>query len=240
MRLTVVVPAYNEAEVLPQTLDRLRRCAAAAGSAEVELVVVDNGSTDDTARVATAHGARVVAEPSRRGVGPARNAGAAATEGDALVFVDADVALPDEAIARIAGELEGSDCIGGAFDTDYRPRRRLVRLYLGLWRLVSRATHMAQGACQFCTREAFDELGGYDERFWMGEDGEFWWRLRRLARRRRARVEYVRDLRVVPSCRRFDQWPVWRTLLMTNPFFTAAFARTRRAWATGWYEAPPR
>lgn len=240
MRMSVVVPAYNEVAALPATLGQLGRCAEAARDAEVEIVVVDNGSGDDTAAVAAAHGARVVSEPSRRGVAPARNAGAAATEGDVLVFVDADVTLPDDALERIARELADPDCIGGAFDTDYRPRRRAVRAYLGFWRGVSRVTQMAQGACQFCSRDAFVELGGYDERFWMGEDGEFWWRLRRLARGRGGRAEYIRDLRVVPSCRRFDQWPVWRTLVMTNPLFTAAFARTRRAWASGWYDAPPR
>jgi cellulose synthase/poly-beta-1,6-N-acetylglucosamine synthase-like glycosyltransferase len=202
--------------------------------------VVDNGSTDGTARVAAAHGARVVAEPERRGVARARNAGAAATTGEVLVFVDADVMLPESALARIAEEMAAGDCIGGAFEPDYRPRKRIVRYYLAAWGVFARAARMAQGACQFFTREAFDELGGYDERYWMGEDGELWWRLQLLARRRGARTVYIRDPKVVPSCRRFDEWPVWRTLLTTNPVMSFVFPRTRRVWSSGWYEAPPR
>jgi GT2 family glycosyltransferase len=99
---------------------------------------------------------------------------------------------------------------------------------------------MAQGACQFYRRETFSALGGYDERTWMGEDVELWWRLKRDARRRGARVEYVRDVRVRPSCRRYDQWPLWRTLVLTNPAATTLLARARRAWSQGWYESPPR
>jgi glycosyltransferase involved in cell wall biosynthesis len=238
--ISIVVPAYNEALVLPQTLATLNRGAAALPSGAVELIVVDNGSSDGTAEVAASHGAQAVPEPRGRGVGRARNAGAAASSGDVLMFVDADVVLPDVALLRVASAMADSACLGGAFDTDYRPSRRAMRSYLRFWRAVGLTFRMAQGACQFCSREAFDALGGYDERLWMGEDVEFWWRLRRLARRRGARVEYVRDVRAMPSCRRYDQWPVWRTLLLTNPAFVALFGRSRRAWRSGWYETPPR
>jgi glycosyltransferase involved in cell wall biosynthesis len=238
MQLSVIVPAYNEAHTLREALAHLDRAIRFAGK-PVEVLVVDNGSTDETVEVATACGARVVAEP-RRGVARARNAGVAAAGGDPLVFMDADVLLPESALARVAETMAAPACIGGAFDTDYRPRRRLLALYLRFWRAVGLAFRMAQGACQFCSREAFEALGGYDERQWMGEDVEFWWRLRRLARRWGASVEYIRDLKAVPSCRRYDQWPVWRTLLLTNPATVTLFARWGRAWRSGWYEAPPR
>jgi glycosyltransferase involved in cell wall biosynthesis len=239
MQLSVIVPAYNEAVALPETLAQLNR-AVAWSDAAVEVLVVDNGSIDCTAESARAGGATVVTEPVRRGVGGARNAGARRARGDVLVFVDADVLIPERALARVVEAMSNPACLGGAFDTEYRPRRRVLALYLRFWRVVALSFRMAQGACQFCSRQAFEKLGGYDERQWMGEDVEFWWRLRRLARRRGSRVEYIRDLRVVPSCRRYDSWPLWRTLLLTNPLCTALFARWRRAWWSGWYIAPPR
>ncbi len=156
------------------------------------------------------------------------------------MFVDADVLVPDATLARIVDAMTQPGCVGGAFDTDYRPRRRALRAYLRMWRAVGLALRMAQGACQFCSRDAFAALGGYDERHWMGEDVEFWWRLRRLARRRGQRVVHVRDIRVVPSSRRYDQWPLWRTLLLTNPVTVTLLARRRRTWWPGWYQAPPR
>ena len=100
MRLSVIVPAYNEGRALRGTLTRLGEAVRLAGI-PVEVLVVDNGSTDDTTEVATACGARVVAEP-RRGVARARNTGAAAARAQVLVFMDADVLLPERALARIA------------------------------------------------------------------------------------------------------------------------------------------
>ena len=98
---------------------------------------------------------------------------------------------------------------------------------------------MAQGACQFCRRDVFAELGGYDETMYMGEDVDFFWRLRALARRRGSMTCIIRDLPVVPSARRFNTWPLWRTLALTNPLLVLTLRRRRSAWA-GWYDRAPR
>jgi len=98
---------------------------------------------------------------------------------------------------------------------------------------------MAISATQFCRRDIFDELAGYDETIFMGEDLDFFWRLQKLARRRGLRVAIIRDVTVCPSSRRFDQWPLWRILVWTNPFFLLALRRRRMAW-TGWLAKPVR
>jgi len=97
----------------------------------------------------------------------------------------------------------------------------------------------AQGACQCCGRETFAELGGYDEALFMGEDVDCFWRLRAAARTRGLRTCGIRDLQVATSARRFDTWPLWRTLVLTNPVVALAFRRRRFPWA-GWYDKPPR
>src|SRR5437867_2710499 len=101
-----------------------------------------------------------------------------------------------------------NDCLGGAVDTEYRPRKRAVRAYLSLWRIVGRIAGLAQGATQFCRRDVFVLLRGYDESLFMGEDVDFYSRLRARARRSRGRLSLIRDLQVVPSARRFDIWPL--------------------------------
>ena len=199
---------------------------------------MDNASRDRTAAVASDAGVRVVHEPVR-GVGRARNAGGRAAHGDVLVFVDADTRVAPDLLERIAAAMAEPSCIGGAVDVAHRPRSAVLRAYLAGWRLLGRLFRMWQGAVQFCRRSAFDELGGYDERQWMGEDVDFVWRLRRLARRTDATVALIEDVRVEPSPRRYDQWPVWRTLVFTNPVYVTLFARWRRAWS-GWYDDPPR
>jgi hypothetical protein len=73
----------------------------------------------------------------------------------------------------------------------------------------------------------------------MGEDVDLFWRLRRHARSGAGRVVVLGDVVVRPSPRRFDAWPLWRTLVFTNPLVIRALMRSPRAWH-GWYVSPPR
>ncbi len=151
-----------------------------------------------------------------------------------LVFADADVIVPPTLLEAIHGVMSDPAGLGGGVDVDYRPRRRTVRLYLRAWRLLARLTGMAQGATQFCRAPVFEEVGGYDETAWIGEDVDFHWSLKRLARKTDRTVAFIRHPRVRPSARRFDKWPLWRILVWTNPLFIALFRRRKAVWR-GWY-----
>src|SRR5918993_4444499 len=85
MRISVILPAKNEAEGLQRTLPALR-----AQLPDAEVIVVDDGSTDATAAVAADHGARVLSAPYSMGNGAAIKRGARAASGDIIVFMDAD------------------------------------------------------------------------------------------------------------------------------------------------------
>ncbi|MCY4529381.1 MAG: glycosyltransferase [Chloroflexi bacterium] len=236
MKLTIIIPAFNEEHYLPSTLDSIKTSASrlrAVSDAEVDILVVDNNSEDDTAAVARSNGATVVHEPVQ-GIARARNAGADHAEGDVLVFVDADVVLPDTILERIHTAMSHPDCVGGAVDVEYRPKRRLLRPYLGAWRLLSRLTGIAQGATQFCRKSVFIEVGGYDEKAWIGEDADFFWALKKLAKRTGRKVRFIESPRVQASSRRFDKWPLWKILVWTNPLFIVLFRRRKAFWS-GWY-----
>ena len=241
MNLSVIIPAFNEADYLPSTLDSIQRASAHLRDRTgvgVEVIVVDNDSTDATAEVARDTGATVVRE-TVQGIGRARNCGAGVAQGDVLVFVDADVAVPVTLLEVVHEVMSDPECVGGGFEADYRPRRAVIRLYLRCWRMLARLTGMVQGATQFCRRSAFEAVGGYDENVWIGEDVDFFWSLKRLARERRRSVRVMRCPKVLPSTRRFDKMPVWRVLLFTNPLFIALFRRWKSAWAD-WYRRPVR
>jgi glycosyltransferase involved in cell wall biosynthesis len=228
--LGVVIPARNEARRLPATLRSVQRAAAAAACDGVDVVVVDNDSADGTATVARAHGARVLGDHSV-GIARVRNAGARAVRGDVLVFLDADTTVPDTFLARVAATMADPGVIAGAPVVEHVVTRCALQAYLDGWAVLARTLGMVQGAGQFVRRDAFDAVGGYDETIYMGEDVELFWRLRRD---RAGRVVVLDDVVLRPSPRRFEVWPLWRTLLFTNPLVIRTMMRTRWFWR-GWY-----
>jgi glycosyltransferase involved in cell wall biosynthesis len=241
MLISVVIPAFNEEAYLGETLASLKRAAAFLAEKEVisaEVIVVDNDSLDSTADVARSFGATVIRE-TQHNVAKVRNTGARFANGDVLVFVDADTVVPDMLLRRVVEAMGESTCFGGAVDTDYRPEKLRSKIYLQSRRIIGKLAGMAQGAAQFCRRDVFFALNGYDETLFMGEDVDFYWRLKRFAKRQHGSVCFIDDMQVTPSPRRFDRWGLWRTLIWTNPLFILMFRRRRTAWR-GWYEQVPR
>ena len=109
-QVTIVIPAKNEAVGLHQVLPLIRNAFP-----DAEILVVDDGSTDDTAEVAVGFGARVVTHPRSLGNGAAIKSGARAARGDTIVFMDADGQHKPEDISRLLAELNnGYDMVVGA------------------------------------------------------------------------------------------------------------------------------
>ena len=96
MKVSVVLPAKNEAGGLPRTLAALK-----AQFPDVELIVVDDGSTDETPMLAATHGATVIRSPYSMGNGAAIKRGARAASGDVIVFMDADGQHDPSCISRL-------------------------------------------------------------------------------------------------------------------------------------------
>ena len=114
MTISIVIPAFNEAKYLPNTLNAIKdsnRVFNAAGW-ESEIIVCDNNSTDATSDTATAHGAGVVFEPFNQ-ISAARNAAARAAKGDWLVFVDADTKVSSVLFRSMLRSIVSKKYIGG-------------------------------------------------------------------------------------------------------------------------------
>jgi glycosyltransferase involved in cell wall biosynthesis len=119
MKLPVIVPAFNEERLLSGTLEHVGagiRVFEAQGWS-TELIVCDNNSSDRTADIARAAGARVVFEPVNQ-IARARNTGARAACGDWLLFVDADSSPSPELFRAVLEEIEGGRCVGGGSTID--------------------------------------------------------------------------------------------------------------------------
>lgn len=230
--LSVVIPAYNEEAILGATLAKVRAAcevAVADGYAAPEVIVVDNASTDATHAIAASSGVRVIIEPVP-GIAAARNAGGRKATSDVLFFLDADTEIPPEALSAILTAMQDGRCIGGAPATRYDYRKRTLRPYMAMWALVAKRARMSQGVGQFVTAEAFRALDGYDTRLRMAEDTDFYWRLQDLANERDCDLRFLAEVTIVPSSRRLDEWPIWKTILWTNPLVTRFMLRSPRFW----------
>jgi GT2 family glycosyltransferase len=188
MTLAIVIPVWNGAATLAECLAALRPGLAAGD----ELVVVDDGSTDASAAIAEAAGARVVRQPANGGQAAARNAGVRATRADVLLFVDADVVVAPDVVGRVRDAFATRPAMAALFGSyDDRPRaggvvspyRNLLHHYVHQRGATEAFTFWA--GCGAVRRAAFQEVGGFDERPWRRaiEDIELGYRLRAAGRR---------------------------------------------------------
>jgi glycosyltransferase involved in cell wall biosynthesis len=104
--LSIIIPAYNEERRLPSTLAAVREYVSKTGWEFTEIVVVDDGSVDATAAVATAAGARVLANPGNRGKGYSVRHGMLKAQGEWALFTDADLSAPIAELEKLWGAAE--------------------------------------------------------------------------------------------------------------------------------------
>jgi len=234
--VSVVVPAHQEAAELPRTLANLHAALADAG-VEYELIVVDNASTDSTADVAAHAGARVVSEPYRQ-ISRARNTGAAAATGQWLLFVDADTWPSAELLERTIAELAAGVAGGGALVALERVPNRIYRFGLRLWNAASARLCLAAGCYLFARKEAFDAVGGFDERFFAGDEVFLSRQLKRWARAHERAFGIIESPPVLSSARKADWFtPRHHVLTMLLVLLCPPAMRSRRLMRF-WYKRP--
>ena len=185
MRVSVVVPAFNEERILAASLRSMRAAMEVFDRRgwSSELVVCDNNSTDRTSEIASVAGAKVVFEPVSQ-IARARNTGAAQANADWFVFVDADSHPSSELFADVADAILGGRCLAGGSTVCFDDRRWKLTLLTGVWNALSRITKWAAGSFMFCEAATFRELGGFNQNLYAAEEIDLFRRLKRLARHR--------------------------------------------------------
>ena len=203
VKVSIIVPAFNEERVLEATLRSIRAATPAFERLgwTSELIVCDNNSTDRTAAIATAMGADVVFEPVNQ-ISRARNTGAARATGDWLLFVDADSQPGAELFADVASVIQEGRAIAGGSTVQIDSRDLAARLVVGWWNMVSRTLKWAAGSFIFCDADAFRELGGFSLDLYAAEEIDFFRRLKKLARRTRRNIVILTAHPLVTSARK--------------------------------------
>lgn len=155
--LSIVIPALNEAPRIAAQLQQLQ----ALRRSNVELIVVDGGSTDGTAQAAAALADRVLIAP--RGRASQMNAGAAAGGGRILLFLHADTVLPPNAVSAAVAAINGGSQ-WGRFDVRIEGRHPLLRVVERMMNWRSRLSGIATGdQAIFVRRELFERIGGFPD-----------------------------------------------------------------------------
>ena len=237
-RFSILIPAYNEEQLISATIDSIHHSFAEIGWDSYEIVVCDNNSTDRTAETAQAARARVVFEPHNQ-ISRARNAAAKAARGQWFIFLDADTLLnPDTLRATMAALESGRVGAGGSIaklDSDNVSSRG--RVLMKTWNSLSRTLKLAAGSFIFCRREAWLETGGFDERLYVSEELWFSRKLKRWCRANRMTFVILSATPIVTSARKFDWYSRWR-LVGQFAVFLIPGAWRKRAMCRTWYERP--
>ena len=203
MRISIIIPAFNEEKLIAQSLAAILASSAAFARRgwDTELIVCDNNSTDRTAALAREAGATVVFEPVNQ-ISRARNAGAAHARGDWLVFVDADSWPTPELFDDAARAIESGECLAGGATVRWDTPRLAIRLPAAAWNAVSRVMKWAAGSFMFCEAKAFRESGGFSHALYAAEEVELFRRLKKLARARGLRIVVLHRHPLMTSARK--------------------------------------
>ncbi len=164
MHLSVIIPAFNEARLIERCLQSVSESVAATRTPGFtsDVIVVDNNSTDTTAELARQAGAQVVFEPINQ-IGRARNAGAAHATGDWLLFLDADSLLSPGLLAEILQLVEAGKHVGCGSTLRMDGLPWWAHVTLRIWTGTSVLFRWAAGALVVCRRDAFEDVGGFDQ-----------------------------------------------------------------------------
>jgi glycosyltransferase involved in cell wall biosynthesis len=205
--VSVVIPVYNAAGHLAACLEHLFQ----SSFRDFECIVVDDGSTDNSAEVARSFGAKVVRTEGRRGPAHARNRGAAEAAGEILYFIDSDVAVYAGTLARVCAVFRKDQTltalIGSYDDTpgsgDFMSQyRNLMHCYVHQTARKQACTFWS--GCGAIRRRIFEEFGGFNAGLYGRpaiEDIELGYRLSRAGHR------LLLDRSVL--VKHLKKWTVW-------------------------------
>ncbi len=200
MRISIVIPVLNEAEVLAAHLQKLQTIR----TQDHEVIVVDGGSKDDS---------QCLAEPqvdhllvSTRGRALQMNKGAEVASGDVLLFLHVDTILPNDGIAAIIDRIKPGQEVWGRFDVCLSGNRRFFRVIETMMNWRSRISGIATGdQAIFITRHLFQRMQGFADIPLM-EDVELCRRLKKI------QSPVCLSQRVITSSRRWELGGVFKTI----------------------------
>jgi glycosyltransferase involved in cell wall biosynthesis len=202
--ISFIIPAHNEELWIGRSVSAIRTAADAVGE-PYEIIVVDDASDDATGSIAAGQGARVI-RVEHRHIAATRNAGARAAQGEVFFFVDADTLANADAVRGGLEALRGGAVGGGCIFRFDGLLPLWARILYPVGANLGRLFKVVGGCFLFCRREAFDNVGGFCERYYAAEEIAF---IRAL--KRQGRFVVPRPC-VTTSGRKLGALSVWKSL----------------------------
>lgn len=238
MKISVIVPAYNEKKLIAATLRGIRSALDSFFQRgwTAEMIVCDNNSSDGTAALARDAGAQVVFEPVNQ-IARARNTGAAAATGDWLVFVDADSHPTPELFDEVAHQIEAGRCLAGGCTVRYDEGSFVTDCATGGWNILSRIVKWAAGSFIFCETAAFRAVGGFSQELYASEEIDLSRKLKKLARKRGREVVILHRHPLLTSARKMRLYSSGELLsFLCRAVFSPRKTTTSREACSPWYD----
>lgn len=239
MKVSIILPAFNEEKILPATLAAVNRARTAFQwlKWEHEVILVDNNSTDGTARIGEKYGAKVVFEPVNQ-ISRARNRGAAAATGEWLIFIDADSFPTRNLFFRVSEEMEEADIVGGGLALRLDDSPGVGHLGVRIWNAISSTMTWAAGSFIFIRSDAFRAIGGFSGDLFFAEELHLSEKLNSYARARNQKMVIIRDQALLTSGRKFRKYSIFTHLgLLFRLFLSGGKMIKDREQCGFWYDS---
>jgi len=234
---SVIIPAYNEEAYLPLTLKYLKD-AMEDIPLNGEIIVVDNNSNDDTARIARESGASVVFEPVNQ-ISRARNSGARQAHGKYMIFLDADTTISGALLAAALNHLDsGLCCGGGVLVHPAEEPPAAARHVMEFWNRVSMKLGLAAGCFVYCLSEAFRQTGGFSERVYASEEIWFSRKMRSWGAGNNMRFVIIDEYPITTSLRKLQWYSTFKLVMLCTPILLFPPAVFFKGLCLTWYKRP--
>ena len=232
MKLSIVIPAYNESELLGNTIQRIKEAISFTDLKEWELIVCDNNSTDNTSSIAKENGAQVITESVQQ-IARARNKGGSIASGEWLLFIDADTYPSPHLLNQVLSNIDSKKIIGCGSTVEVINGSHWNKLRMERLNLLMRWGNWCGGAFLLTETKAFNEIGGFSDGLYAFEEIDFVRRLKRYGKKQGKKFTVLYKYPVFTSGRKgaltfTDFWNVFIGMTLATCFFLLYYLLPKR------------
>ena len=241
-KISLIIPAYNEEKYIKSTLESVKeskKLYEKTFKEKVEIIVVDNNSTDKTADIAREYECEVV-NFKRHNIAAVKNAGAKRASGEILAFIDADSSIiPKDTFINIHKNLKNKEIFGGG-SRCLPDKIKIFAFDFGIVELLFRFILLEKiyGICLvllYLRKTDFEEIGGFNETIWSLEDAEFAHKMKRVSIKKNQKLRHLKKPVIV--CTRKNKFiPFWKNIGLLIKSFEKDFISKKENSYELWYD----